>query len=56
MSSADEGGGETLLVVEDDNGVRELTTTILRGHGYRVIAAANGQEAGAVAKAKTDPQ
>ncbi len=46
-------GGETVLVVEDDDAVRELTTTILRGHGYNVLDAGNGQEACRVAKAHT---
>ncbi len=43
-------GGETVLVVEDDDAVRALTTTILRGHGYHVLDAGNGQEACLVAK------
>jgi PAS domain S-box-containing protein len=46
-------GGETVLVVEDDDAVRELTTTMLRGHGYNVLDAGNGQEACRVAKAHT---
>ena len=46
-------GGETVLVVEDDDAVRELTTTILRGHGYNVLDAGNGQDACRVAKAHT---
>jgi two-component system cell cycle sensor histidine kinase/response regulator CckA len=46
-------GGETVLVVEDDDAVRSLTTTILRGHGYNVLDAGNGQEACQVAKAHT---
>jgi CheY-like chemotaxis protein len=46
-------GGETVLVVEDDDAVRELTTTMLRGQGYNVLDAGNGQEACRVAKAHT---
>jgi CheY-like chemotaxis protein len=38
-------GKETLLVVEDDASVRERVVQTLRVLGYRVIAAANGQEA-----------
>ena len=37
--------GETILVVEDDPGVREYVTAQLRGLGYRVIEAADGVQA-----------
>jgi two-component system cell cycle sensor histidine kinase/response regulator CckA len=47
-------GGETVLVVEDDEGVRELTTTILRARGYNVLEAASGPEACEVAKKHPD--
>jgi CheY-like chemotaxis protein len=33
-----------VLVVDDDDGVRHLCTTILRHEGYEAIEAANGQE------------
>lgn len=39
------GGGETILVAEDDAAVRELVVRILRGAGYRVIEAEDGQRA-----------
>jgi signal transduction histidine kinase/CheY-like chemotaxis protein len=38
-------GSETLLVVEDEEGVRELMQTWLETHGYRVLSAENGVEA-----------
>jgi len=34
-----------ILVVDDDNGVRELAGTILRNAGYRVLEAETGQRA-----------
>jgi len=38
-------GSETILVVEDYGGVRDLATQILKAHGYQVLAAKNGPEA-----------
>ena len=37
-------GRETILVVEDEDIVRTLTTEILADQGYRVLAATNGEE------------
>jgi two-component system, cell cycle sensor histidine kinase and response regulator CckA len=38
-------GTETILLVEDDNGVRDLAQRILQKQGYRILAAPNGPEA-----------
>jgi len=40
-----EGGNETIMVAEDDRVVRELTSSVLRSFGYRVIEATDGQDA-----------
>ena len=42
------GGSETILVAEDEDAVRRLTTAALRRGGYRVLEAASGPEALAV--------
>ena len=39
------GGTETILLVEDDKSLRELAVKMLKGYGYFVIEARNGQEA-----------
>jgi hypothetical protein len=42
-------GTETILLVEDQNDVRQLAVTILERYGYRVLSAATGEEALALA-------
>ena len=51
VSSAIEGGHETILVVEDDKLVRDYALTQLRSLGYVTLDAANGAEAMALVEA-----
>ncbi len=39
------GGGESILLVEDDDAVRRVTSRMLEGLGFRVIAAAGPRQA-----------
>jgi CheY-like chemotaxis protein len=43
-------GTETLLLVEDDPGVRHLAYDVLKAQGYRVLSAGNGREGLRVAR------
>src|SRR5918992_643257 len=46
------GGGETILIVEDEDAMREVTRRILTRHGYDVIVAVGGPEAIAIAEGR----
>lgn len=48
-------GTETILLVEDDEQLRALTSAVLTRYGYRVLAAVDGKEALAVAAAFEGP-
>lgn len=48
-------GSETILLVEDENGIRVLTKAFLEQQGYTVLAATNGLEALALAKNYPEP-
>jgi hypothetical protein len=39
------GGAETVLLVEDEDGVRELMAEVLTGYGYQVLMARRAEEA-----------
>ena len=39
------GNGELILLVDDEEAIRKITRWTLEKHGYRVLTAANGEEA-----------
>ncbi len=43
--TAPAGGGETILLVEDDDAIRKISHIVLESAGYRLIDAADGEEA-----------
>jgi CheY-like chemotaxis protein/two-component sensor histidine kinase len=45
LPAPDAGSGETILVAEDNDQVRRLACRILRSNGYRVLDAADGEQA-----------
>lgn len=48
-------GGETVLLVDDEQSIRELVRRTLEGHGYRVLMAPDGEMALDMAKAHSGP-
>ncbi|MCW8130415.1 MAG: response regulator [Planctomycetota bacterium] len=52
-STATPAGQETVLLVEDDDQVRDLLVESLRSFGYRVLAAPSGERAMAICGAET---
>lgn len=49
-----DGGSETILVVEDDEGVRQTVTEMLREMGYRVLTAKDAASAVPILKSGVD--
>ena len=45
VEEEDCSGSETILVVEDDQAVRSITTDSLQRYGYRVLTASDGEQA-----------
>lgn len=45
----------TILLIDDDEAIRDVLGVILRRHGYRVLEAASGADALATANAHPDP-
>jgi PAS domain S-box-containing protein len=48
-------GAETILLVEDDDEVRQVASRILRRNGYRVLEAENGADALRVCESENEP-
>jgi signal transduction histidine kinase/ActR/RegA family two-component response regulator len=48
-------GSETILLVEDEEGVRKIAKLILEKHGYKVLEASDGRKALAIAESFKGP-
>ena len=53
-TEVDRGGGETVLVVEDESAVRRIATNFLQSLGYRVVGATSAEEA--LRQLRLDPE
>ncbi|OEU65700.1 MAG: hypothetical protein BBJ57_13040 [Desulfobacterales bacterium PC51MH44] len=51
----DPGGSETVLIVEDDYGLRKFAQEVLQSYGYRILVAENGENALRVSKEYESP-
>jgi CheY-like chemotaxis protein len=50
-AAAVKGGSETILLAEDEDAIRTLAERSLRGYGYEILAARDGEEAVALCEA-----
>ncbi len=50
-----EGGSETILVAEDEPGVRQLTAEVIRAEGFKVLTAGDALQAIQIAAGYDDP-
>jgi PAS domain S-box-containing protein len=55
LGASDLAGSETILLAEDEEQVRRISSRILRRYGYQVIEAQNAKEALALAGSHTGP-
>jgi PAS domain S-box-containing protein len=51
----DLSGSETVLIVEDDEGLRKFAQEVLQSYGYRILVAENGEDALRVCKEHEGP-
>jgi len=48
-------GTETILIAEDEDGVRRFTRKVLQQQGYKVLEAQDGMEAISICQEYSDP-
>jgi CheY-like chemotaxis protein len=54
VANAEQGGGARIMVIEDDEDVREVTTVALEKLGYEVVDGGDGSEAVKIGNAQED--